>query len=240
MKPLILLGAFLVGAGAAGAGVAFLLASTPATAEAPASPAIAREADPSRGTEVADLRERVEQLATVVGQLKVEVGSLRAASAREPLSVETEETPESLAAVNPVQLEQQVRAVLEAEERRKEEEAELQRIERENQMALRQAERIAERLSLAPADQTRLANHLIAANDKRREVMDQMREDGFDRNAMRSTFQELRDWNSTELVRIFGQDVGGQIAEQTSDWGGRGGFGGSRGGGGRGGGGGGG
>ena len=39
MKPLILLGAFLVGAGAAGAGVAFLLARTPVTVETPAGPA---------------------------------------------------------------------------------------------------------------------------------------------------------------------------------------------------------
>jgi hypothetical protein len=239
MKPLILLGTFLVGAAIAGAGVAYLLTSTPATAADPVAPAAVREASPGRSSEVAELRDRVEQLGAVVGQLQMELAALRASSAREPLPLADEEPPETVAAANPVQIEQQVRAVLEAEERRKEEQAEIERIEREKQMALRQAERIAERLSLAPSDQTLLANHLINANDKRRQVMDQMREGDFDRNAMRSTFQELRDWNNAELMRIFGQDVGAQISEQTSNWGGRGGFGGQAGGrGGRGGGGG--
>jgi CRP-like cAMP-binding protein len=243
MKPLIAIGALLVGAAAAAGGVTYFLASGPSSSlqgeEQAVTPNMPALASPGQGGELADLRDELRRLGTTVSQLQVEVAALRAATLREPLAADPEpgEEPLVTAALDPVRLEQQVLDVLAAEERRKEEQAELERIEREKQMAMRQAERIAERLSLAPSDQTLLANHLISAQDKRRQVMDQMRDSGFDRNAMRTTFEELNAWNTTELTRIFGPDIGGQIAEQTGNMGGRGGFGGGgRGGGGRGGG----
>lgn len=232
MKPILSIGALLAGTAAAAGGVTYFLASGPgsgrSTAAAEVGPGDRVTASPDGSGEVGLLRDELQRLGATVHQLQVEVASLRASSAREPLQVASE-TPEgapTTAALTPVQIEQQVRNVLAAEKQREEDQAEQDRIEREKQNAMRQAERIAERLSLAPSDQTLLANHLINAQDKRRALMDQMRDGGFDRNAMRSSFEQMRDWNNSELVRIFGPTVGTQIAEQTNDFGGRGGFGG--------------
>jgi len=236
MKSLIAIGLFLVLAAAAAGGVVYFLSSGPAVGSGGEDQAIRPghpvAASPTNGSEIGDLRDELARLGSTVTQLQMEVAALREASTREPLVAESEE-PEGLvaaAALDPVQLDQRVRDVLADEKRREEEQAEQERIEREQQNALRQAERIAERLSLAPADQTLLGNHLINAQTKRREIMDGMRENGFDRNAMRSTFEELQAWNNTELIQLFGQDVGTQISEQTGNMGGRGGFGGMGGG----------
>ena len=240
MKTLIALGAVFAGAAVAAGGVAYFLSSAPARTSTSETLAAAPGASAVSAGEIADLRDEVRSLTDSVRKLQMDLAGLRSQASREPLAaeprVDESSAPLATAAVSPVQIDQRVREVLAAERQREEEQAEQERVEREREAAVRQAERIAERLSLAPADQQRLAGHLVNAQDKRRSVMEGMRDAGFDRDAMRTTFEELRDWNNTELNRLFGPDVGGQIAEQTNNMG-RGGFGGAPGGGGRGGGG---
>ena len=233
MKLLITLGALLVGTAAFGGGVAYFLAASPAPAGSgegmALQPAPISAASPGERAELADLRDEIQRLASTVRQLQMEVEGLRSAASREPIEAAREsesDQPTPLAAVDRVQLAERVREVLDEERRREEQQAEIERIEREKQNAIRMAERIGERLGLAPSDQTLLANHLISAQTKRNDLMQQMRDSGFDREDMRSSFEQLRDWNNAELLRLFGPDVGAQISEQTNNMGGRGGFGG--------------
>lgn len=238
MKPLLLLGAALGATAIAAGSIAYVVASQPAAGPAielaalPSSAAAAPEgslgaAAPGSNTELANLRDDLARLTTTVRSLQAELESLRSASTRETMAAEPEALHGQVAGTPRDQLEQSVRDVLAAERKREQEQAELERIERERQQAGRMAERVGERLSLAPADTTRLATHLVTAQDRRNQLMQQMRDSGFDRDDMRSSFEELRVWNQSELTRLFGQDLGGQIAEQTNTMGGgRGGFGG--------------
>ena len=236
MKTALVFGGALFATAAAASGIAYVLTSQPTRMEVAAldQPATVEPsqagAAPGASTQVADLRDELARLTVTVRNLQSEVESLRSAATRETMSAEPEVAAVQPQAINRDQLEQSVRDVLAAERQAEQQKAETERIERDRQAATRMAERVGERLSLAPADTTRLANHLIAAQDKRNALMQQMRDSGFDRDDMRSSFEELRTWNNTELVRLFGADVGGQIAEQTNNMGGRGGFGGGFGG----------
>ena len=232
MKTVLVFGGALFATAAAASGIAYVLASEPTKVELaelnqPATvEANSGGATPGSSTQVADLRDDLARLTVTVRNLQAEVESLRSASTRETVATQPEVAAVTPQSVSRDQLEQSVRDVLAAERQAEQQKAEVERIERDKQAATRMAERVGERLSLAPADTTRLATHLIAAQDKRNALMQQMRDSGFDRDDMRSSFEELRTWNNTELTRLFGADVGGQIAEQTNNMGGRGGFGG--------------
>jgi hypothetical protein len=239
MKTLVF-GAALFATAATAGSVAYVLARQPASARAvetatlperSSAPADASplEASPGVSTQLSDLRDDLARLRSTVQGLQAEVESLRSASTRESMSPEPQAGSSQPVAIAREQVEQSVRDVLAAERQRQQQQEEQERIERERQAANRMAERVGERLSLAPADTTRLATHLIAAQDKRNLLMQQMREGGLERDDMRSSFEELRTWNQTELQRLFGADLGGQIAEQTNNLGGRGGFGGGQG-----------
>jgi len=234
MKTALLFGGALFATAAAASGIAYVLTSQPAAVDTAAlssrtagADPIAAGATPAASTQMADLRDDLARLTATVRSLQAEVENLRSASTRETMSAEP-----VVAAVEPQQLvrqdqlEQSVRDVMAAERQAEQQKAEADRIERDRQAATRMAERVGQRLSLAPADTTRLAAHLVDAQDKRNALMEQMRDSGFDRDAMRTSFEDLRTWNNNELVRLFGPDVGGQIAEQTNNMGGRGGFGG--------------
>jgi hypothetical protein len=232
MKTALVFGGALFATALAASGIAYVLTSQPTKVELaelnqPATiEASPGSATPGSSTQVADLRDDLARLTVTVRNLQAEVESLRRASTRETVSTQPEVAAVAPQSVSRDELEQSVRDVLAAERQAEQQKAETERIERDRQAATRMAERVGERLSLAPADTTRLADHLITAQDKRNALMQQMRDSGFDRDDMRSSFEELRTWNNTELVRLFGADVGGQIAEQTNNMGGRGGFGG--------------
>jgi hypothetical protein len=236
MKTALVFGGALFATAAAASGIAYVLTSQPSAVDSAAlsnqsasSEPTQTGATPGSSTQVADLRDDLARLTVTVRNLQAEVESLRSAATRETMSAVPAVGAVEPQAISREQLEQSVRDVLAAEDQRKAQQAETERIERDRQAATRMAERVGAQLSLAPADTTRLATHLIAAQDKRNILMQQMRDSGFDRDAMRSSFEELRTWNNNELVRLFGADVGGQIAEQTNNMGGRGGFGGGQG-----------
>jgi DNA repair exonuclease SbcCD ATPase subunit len=230
MKSALVFGAALCATALAAGSIAYVVASQPAsgpsleTASLPASAASAPDAShgaalPGSSLELANLRDDLARLSTTVRSLQAEVESLRSASTRETMA-EPEAAAPQASAVPLTQLEQSVRDVLAAERQRERDQQELERIERERQQAQRTAERVGERLSLAPADTTRLATHLVAAQDRFNLLRDQMRDSGLDRDGMRSSFEDLRTWNQNELVRLFGQDLGAQIGEQTNPFGG--------------------
>lgn len=238
MKPILFLfGALL--AGAASAGLTVLLVAPGHTPDRAAVAAGETAGPVGPSTDVDGLRGEVDMLTRTVGELRAELEQLQAAQMRQPavLSDEGEVTAESLAAagLTPVQIEARMRDVFAAERQREEQQREVEEADRARVQAERQAERIARELGLAPADQTRLAEHFVAAGAKRRELFDGVRTGNFDRESMRASMEEMRAWNTEELYRQFSPAVAAQLEELGNDMfgGGRGpgGFGGRRGGG---------
>lgn len=221
MKPILfLLGALCAGAVAAGLTALLVTSGRSATRggaltrEAAASPAGAAD-------DVAGLRGEVEMLARTVGELQAQIERLESSQMRAPMELEAEDavTVDSLAAagLTPVQIEERMRDVFAAERQREDEAREVEDAERARAQAERQAERVARELGLAPADQSRLALHFVAAGAKRRELFDGLRSGSFDRESMRASMEELRAWNSQELYRNFSPTVAAQLEELGND-----------------------
>jgi len=219
MKPILFLaGALLAGAASAGLTVLLVAPDGPSERAVAAGPT---PVAPETPEDLEGLRGEVAMLTRTVGELQGEVERLRSSQLREPLAAGGEEavTPESLAAagLTPVQIEERMRDVFAAERQREDEQREAEQAERARAMAERQAERIAAELNLSPADRTRLTEHLVAAGEKRREMFDSMRGGGFDREAMRASMEELREWNTQELYRSFSPSVAAQLEEMGND-----------------------
>lgn len=239
MKPILFLAGALL-AGAASAGLTVLLVSSDRPVERAAAAAAPSAVSPAAPADLEGLRGELEMLSHTVAELQSELASLRAQQSRQPLAAEDDAavTPESLAAagLTPVQIEERMRDVFAAERQREQDERDAEMAERARQMATRQAERIAGELNLSAADTTRLADHLFTAGEKRREIFEGMRDGGFDRDAMRASMEEMREWNSQELYRTFSPAVAAQLEEMGNDVfgggrggpGGPGGFGGGR------------
>lgn len=239
MKPILfLLGALLAGAASAGLTVLLVAPGNETGRSAVVAPEAVGPAGPS--SDVEGLRGEIDLLARTVGDLASQLEQLQASQSRQPMVLEESDavTAESLSAagLTPVQIEERMRDVFAAERQREEEQREVEEAERSRAQAERQAERIATELGLPPADQTRLAEHFVAAGAKRRELFEGMRTGSFDRESMRASMEELREWNTAELYRSFSPSVAAQLEELGNDMfgGGRGpgGFGGRRGGGG--------
>lgn len=227
---LVVVGLFVAAAAGAAGATLFAPASTatqaplvePARA-APSAPAASREVD-----------ERVQALSMEVADLQAQIRELRAASQRTAV-VEPEAAPKIAASapVTAVQRDQILRVIADQkadEERQREEE----RKKREDAQNLQRADRMAERFGLNEAQERQLADFYGVSRvkfDEMRETMRLAGESGsFDGEQMRAAMRDARDWANTELERMFGPDVGKQIAEAEQDRM-RGGFGGNFGGG---------
>ena len=229
MKPLSL-ALFLVLAAATGAATAgavlYAMGGAPAPAQAPAAagPASAAAAPAAGDEEMSRVQAELRMLSGRVAELTQQLALVRSAAERQPVAqAEPEQVQPAEAVAVPRQQVETILAELRQEEERQ---RELERQERERRLVEQRAERIARELGLAPADQTRLAGFMNEANTKRQELMTQVRENGFDRDAMRASFQELRQWSNDELTRTFGAPLAEQILDASDDFGPRGGWGG--------------
>jgi len=189
---------------------------------------VAAESDDSHILEVATLRSEVDTLRTEVARLS---------SAREN-AVEADATPASATTEN-VPSRNMILGVMQQEEDRKEDERRLEREQREQDALTRRIERVAEKLSLSSADQATLSQIYTEERKKQTEMWTTMRDGGMDRDMIRESMTEVRDWRTEQLNLSFGEDLASQIAEESGgrgwgDWGGGGGRG-NNGGGGRGG-----
>ena len=218
MKPIAIIAVgigALVG-GAIGASLLGLVASPAAPTPAAASPEtiteyVAAETDGSHILEIASLRTELDSLRDEVARLS---------SARES-AVESVATP--VAAVTATApSENMILDVLQRKEEREEEERRVEREQREQDALDRRVERIAEKLSLSAADQTTLAQIYTEERAKQTEMWTMMREGTMDRETIRESMTEVRDWRTEQLTLSFGEDLAGQISEEG---GGRGGFG---------------
>ncbi len=233
MKPIVIiaLGIGALAGGALGALALSIFFTAPAPAPVAAAPSmtteyVATQTDDGAILEIANLRDELDSL-------RDEVASLR--SNRES-AVEPVATPAAAVKANAPSRDV-ILGVMQQEEDRKDEERRLEREKREQDALTRRIERIAEKLSLSSADQTTLSQIYTEERQKQTEMWTAMRDGGMDREMIRESMTEVRDWRTEQLNLSFGKDLAGQIAEESGgrgwgDWtgGGRGNDGGGRGG----------
>jgi len=214
---LVLVGLLAAAAAGAAAGAYVAPSATPppaGTSPAPVQVA-ARDATADRATEA-----RIDALSMQIADLKDEVVALRASAARTPA-----ETPEVAAAkpigapVPAVQREQILQVIADekaAEAQRRENE----RVAREEEQRLQRADRMAQRFGLNENQERQLADFYLVERNKfedLRETMRVAREGGGEAEDMRTVFRDARDWRNGELERLFGPEIGKQIAEVDQD-----------------------
>ncbi len=220
MKPIfvITLGLVSVAGGALGAfalGI-FYMAPTPDTVTATPSNevVVVTPTDNSAPIELASLRSEIDELRT-------EIASLRAD--RESAIIEE---PVAVAAVTAsAPSESMILDVLQRKEEREEEERRAEREQRELDSMNRRVERIAEKLSLSATDQDTLVRIYTEERAKQTEMWTMMREGSMDRESIRESMGEVRDWRTEQLNLSFGEDLASQISEESGgrgfgDWGG--------------------
>ncbi len=229
MKSVAILFGVLLLLGGLAAGAMFLTLGSRGQSRSPVADSSATGAaapvaiTPAAPDAVASLQAEVGRLSERLFEMEVELASLRSGRLREPLSIESEPdgtaelTGDESAAFTPVQVEQRMREVFAAEREREEREAETARMERERQAVITRAERVARELSMSPGEEKLLVGHMLSAQDKRRVLMEQLRESGFDRDTIRAGMEDFRAWNSSELVRLFGSNLATQLEEQGRD-----------------------
>jgi hypothetical protein len=220
MKILLVLGGLLVAA-AAGAASAALIVQQPQ----PASPAVSMPtAAPSASAPASNAeRARIDQLEMEVANLQLQIAELRSSSSRSPIT-EPEPAPQTAAlapsvVVTPAQRDA-ILQVLADQKAAEERERELARQRREEEQRLQRADRMAQRFGLNEAQEAQLASFYDIERQRFEELRKQFQDGGGmmagDREQMRATFQEARDWRTGELVRMFGE-TGQQIADYESE-----------------------
>ncbi|MCE9594649.1 MAG: hypothetical protein K8S98_10700 [Planctomycetes bacterium] len=165
------------------------------------------------------LQRSVDALSMQVSQLSADVQALRERSSdRTPATTASLVAPAlDDAGVQARQLSdserEQVRDVLAQEFKRQEDERATQRAKREQDAAERRADSIAKKLDLAAKDTARLSEILVAENEKRRGLFENIQDSGFDREQMRTTMTELQNWKKDELTKAFGSALADQISD---------------------------
>lgn len=215
---LVLIGLLAAATAGAVSGAWFAPAAPAATAEASPAPApvSARDAASDRAVEA-----RIDALSMQIADLQDELVALRASAARTPAE------PLELAAVAPigapvpaVQREQILRVIAD-EKAAEEQKREAERIRREEEQRLQRADRMAQRFGLNESQERQLADFYLVERtryDELRETMRASRESGaVDQEGMRTVLREARDWRDGELERLFGAEIGKQIAEVDQD-----------------------
>lgn len=226
MKPIVaILG--LVVAAAAGALGGFVASSTSTTPQVESNSTAHVEKQTAAPIPAAsplvdnsDLTHQLTDLTNEVARLRSELASVRDGRVREPAIAKdptkaTEETPaESLAILHKDAI---LRVIAEdrADQLRKEDEA---RKQRELEQATQRAERVGKELNLSTTEQRKLAEVFVMEREKRDEFMRNMRNgDVPDREQMRTSFQEYRDWRTNELTTRLGADLAAKVNEMDGD-----------------------
>ncbi len=241
MKPIVaILGLVVAAAAGAVGGIVASSTSTPAPVEVASTSHAAKSeslaAQPSATLDTSDLHKEVRDLSDEVMRLRAELAAVRQGRVREtavvkdPAKAEEELPAESLAILHKDAI---LRVIAEdrADQARKEEDA---RKQQQLEQAMQRAERVGKELNLSKAEQQKLGEVYAMEREKRDEFMSKMRTgDVPDRDQMRQTFQEYRDWRTNELTTRLGADLATKVNEYDGDrmgFGGRG-FGGGPGGG---------
>jgi hypothetical protein len=204
------LGVMMLRSNAAARQVEVAQADSANAAHAAANADAAMAAEEAAQARFLALESRIGELTSMVASLTSEVRTLRDSASREPALAATDPAASAQVSASPVQREA-VLKILEEERDREAKEREAARLEREKEQAKARAARVAKELSLNAADEARLAELMVTSNVKRQELFDKVRDDGFDRDAMRTSFEELRKWQTDQLTTAFGPGLAEQI-----------------------------
>jgi hypothetical protein len=229
MKPIVLVVSLLaaVAAGAVG-GIVASTTAVPAqeTIAAPSgtAPAAPTQSAPAAAfVDQSDVQRQITDLTREVDRLHAELAALREGRVRADATevaqaAPTEDVPAaSLAIIH----EDAIRRVIAKERAELEQKEEDARKQRELEAALQRAERVAKELGMSTTEQRKLGELYALERDKREEFRKAF-QDGQtpDRDQMRQTFQEYRDWRTAELNARFGPDLAARVAESEGDRGG--------------------
>lgn len=227
MKPIVaILGLFAAVAAGAVGGIVASTTATPTAADTAAvrplepAPQTAAHTAPAAALDTSDVQKELRDLSDEVMRLRAEIAAVREGRVRETAVAATptaagEELPaESLAILHKDAI---LRVIAEdrAEQLRKEDEA---RKQRELEQAQQRAERVAKELNLSKAEERKLAEVYVMEREKRDEFMSRMRAgDVPDRDQMRQSFQEYREWRTNELTTRLGADLAAKVNEYDGD-----------------------
>lgn len=159
--------------------------------------------------------DRLDALEARLGELEARPSAV--APTRTPLAALDAGRPESVVEADAI--EALVQEAITADYERREQDREQRREEEQREWIDLRADRLAEELGLGSADRNRLAEVLNGEADRRRELMDEMRETG-PTGDVRDRFREIRTWKEEELTAQLGADIATQVLER--DRGGRG------------------
>lgn len=231
MKPLIvLLGLFAaVAAGAVGGFVA-------APAAAPKESVARQAASPSNETSVAAANagtpavaldghaygDQIEKLEAEVARLRADLLAVKEGRVRESAIPADTRATAAIAASDEEFLANHRSAILRvlADERADAaKKAEEERRQRDMEAATQRADRIAKELGMTTAQRDSLADIYFTERGKRDEFMKGLREGTIpeDREQMRQTFQQYRDWRTNELNTRLGADLAARVTEAEGD-----------------------
>jgi len=172
-------------------------------ATAPAEP----DAELATEAAVRRLEGQVLSMRDEMARLSAELGSLRASTGRETVAPESETSALSISA----EQRRAVLQILEEDRDARELERAQQRKQREEKVLAARAQRIASDLGLGPADETRLARILVLEAEKRGQLFERVRAEGWDRDLVRQGMEDLRSWRDAEYEAAFGADVAEEI-----------------------------
>jgi hypothetical protein len=216
MKPLFLILGLALAAGAGAiSGVLVAPSSAPKHAEA-LSPASAPLSAPVAVTP--EVQKQLDALNMEIAALQSQIAALKQSGERTPAVAAAvapkPEMVESTVAFATLHKDAILKVIADerAEQDRKREE---ERVAREQQMLVAQAERTGAKFNLDEAQKKSLVDYY----GERRKKMDDMRaaarDGGQDATAtnVRDAFRDLRDWSTAQLTQRFGTDLGTQISE---------------------------
>jgi len=214
---LVLIGLLAAATAGAVSGAWFAPAAAPvATAASPApAPVTVRDAQSDRAAEA-----RIDALSMQIADLQDEVAALRASAARTPADVPEVAATAPIGAPVPAVQRDQILRVIADEKAAEAQRREAERIQREEDQRLQRADRMAQRFGLNEGQERQLADFYLVERNKFEELRETMRigrESGGEPEDMRNLFRDARDWRNGELERLFGPDVGKQIAEVDQD-----------------------
>ena len=219
MKPLhlVLVALLACTAGAAGGWFASRVAQTPAgsgSAEALQADIKPQSGGPAKPTmREAELVAKVESLERALDALHQDVADMRTSSSRVAV-VEPEK-----AAINPdttafvAQHRSAILAVIEQDRVEQARKAEEERKQRQLEQAQQQADRVAQKYGLNPAQTKQLESFGETQRARMDELRTTMQNGTGDPQALRQSFQEFRTQSETELTTLYGPDLAAKLME---------------------------
>jgi hypothetical protein len=169
---------------------------------------------PKPATREAELAAKVETLERGLDAVHQEVAELRSSSTRVS-AVEPEAAPiDQDAMAFAAQHKSAIKAVIEEDRAEQARKAEEERKQRAIDQAQQQADRVAQKVGMTPAQTKQLESFAETQRLRMDEVRTSMQNGSLDPQAMRQTFQDLRAQSEADLTKLFGAELAGKVMDE--------------------------